>query len=189
MKKRKKPPTPRDDKEKEEDDGVLFRRAVAGTRPLQRDFVETMKARPVPRARFRRRDEAAALEESLDADLDDIETFAGERLRFRRPEVGPRTLKRLARGSYSVQNELDLHGMTMVEAEAALQVFMNDCLAAGHRCVRIVHGKGLGSGNRGPVLKPRVLELLTRWRDVLAFASARHVDGGSGAVYVLLRAR
>lgn len=169
------------------DDAALFRQAVAGARPLTRDIVEAPRRRPPPRARFRRDDERAALAESLEVDIDEIEIGAGERLQFRRPEIGQRTLRRLARGSYSVQAEIDLHGMTSSEADVALRDFINASLRAGHRCVRVVHGKGLGSGHAGPVLKSRVNRWLRRWRDVLAFASARQVDGGTGAVYVLLR--
>ena len=178
----------RHDNDAGDDADELFRRAVAGARPLaQRDVVHPPRRRPPPPARFRRRDEARVLEESLVDDIDETETGAGERLSFRRPEVGPRTLRRLARGRYSVQAEIDLHGMTAAEAEIALRDFIEASLAAQHRCVRIVHGKGLGSGHAGPVLKARVNGWLRRWRNVLAFASARQVDGGTGAVYVLLR--
>lgn len=175
-------PPPADD-----DDASLFRRAVTGARPLKQGFVAPERSRPKPRARFRRADEEAVLGESLDSSIDELETGAGERLQFRRPEVGQRTLRRLSRGSYSVQAEIDLHGMTVNEAERSLQQFINDCLRANHRCVRVVHGKGLGSGQRGPVLKAKVNRWLRRWREVLAFASTRQVDGGTGAVYVLLR--
>ncbi len=171
----------------DDDEASLFRRAVADARPLKKDFVEPERRRPAPRARFRRADEEAVLGESLDISVDELESGAGERLQFRRPEVGQPTLRRLSRGSYSVQAEIDLHGMTVKEAELALQDFINACLRANHRCVRVVHGKGLGSGHRGPVLKAKVNRWLRRWREVLAFASARQVDGGTGAVYVLLR--
>ncbi|MEQ8207971.1 MAG: Smr/MutS family protein [Woeseia sp.] len=171
----------------EDDETALFRRAVAGTRPLNTSYVEPERKRPAPRARFRRRDEDAVLTESLLGDTDDVEAGAGERLQFRRPEIGQRTLRRLARGSYSVQAEIDLHGMTAAAAELALQAFIRDSLRDNLRCVRIVHGKGHGSGLGGPVLKVKVNSWLRRWREVLAFASARQVDGGTGAVYVLLR--
>ncbi len=176
------------DPDANDDEAALFRRAVAGARPLKRpDAGEPQRSRPAPRARFRRCDERAVLGESLEADIDDLEVGAGERLAFRRPEVGPRTLRRLSRGRYSVQAELDLHGMTADEAAQALEEFLRRSLAAGHRCVRIVHGKGRGSGHAGPVLKVRVNRWLRRYREVLAFASARQVDGGTGALYVLLR--
>lgn len=185
----KKPDTGNDDSldDERDDEGSLFRQAVRGARPLQHDFVEVVRQRPPPRAMFRRRDDESVLRESLDGQIDDLEMHAGERLQFRRPEIGERTLRRLARGRYSVQGELDLHGLTAAEAESALRDFINECLERDYRCVRIVHGKGLGSGHRGPVLKPSVNRWLRRWREVLAFASARQIDGGSGAVYVLLK--
>jgi len=171
----------------DDDDAALFRAAIGGVRPVKRDFVEPLKKRPPPRARFRRADEQSVVQESLHGKIEELEASAGERLRFRRPEIGERTLKRLARGRYAVQAEIDLHGMTKAQAEEALRDFINSSLLAGHRCVRVVHGKGLGSGFGGPVLKASVNSWLRRWRNVLAFVSTRQVDGGTGAVYVLLR--
>jgi DNA-nicking Smr family endonuclease len=86
-----------------------------------------------------------------------------------------------------VAAELDLHGMTSELARSALREFMAECRRRDHRCVRIIHGKGRGSSNRGPVLKGKVNRWLRQRDDVLAFCSARPVDGGTGALYVLLR--
>ena len=97
-------------------------------------------------------------------------------------------LRRLRRGEYRVQREIDLHGLTVLEAKAALRAFLLDALEAHVHCVRIVHGKGLRSGHRGPVLKSAVSGLLRRSGAVLAYVSARPVDGGTGALYVLLGA-
>jgi DNA-nicking Smr family endonuclease len=171
-----------------EDDVSLFRRLMGDAKPLQ----PTQKApehrpRVSARARFTRQDERAALRESLEADIDESETGAGESLRFHRPSVGRRTMRKLARGNFSVQDEIDLHGMTVPEAKLALQEFIGECELGGYTCIRIVHGKGLGSGNRGAVLKAKVNKWLRQWNGVLAFVSARQVDGGTGAVYVLLR--
>ena len=127
------------------------------------------------------------LEESLGADVETLASMSGESLQFHRPSVGRRTLRRLTRGSYSIQDELDLHGMTVAEARDALADFVDASCRRGHTCVRVVHGKGLGSGQRGPVLKGKVDRWLRRWDQVLAFSSARQVDGGTGAIYVLLR--
>lgn len=96
-------------------------------------------------------------------------------------------MRRLARGGFSVQAEIDLHGMTASEAHEALAGFVEDSRARGLTCIRVVHGKGRGSGARGPVLKLKVDRWLRQWSGVLAFVSARQVDGGTGAVYVLLR--
>lgn len=170
------------------DDDELFRRAMAGAKPIKRDDrVEAPRRRPKAAARFTREDESRVLEESLLADIDDIEASSGQVLRFNRPSIGRRTMRRLARGNFAVQAEIDLHGMTVEEARSRLSDFIEQSAKSGLRCVRVVHGKGLGSGQRGPVLKPSVNRWLRRWGSVLAFVSTRQVDGGTGAVYVLLR--
>jgi DNA-nicking Smr family endonuclease len=97
------------------------------------------------------------------------------------------TLRKLRRGQYAVEAELDLHGLTRHVAHAALRQFLNDCVLRGLRCVRVIHGKGLRSGPSGPVLKEGVDHWLRKLDNVAAFASARPVDGGTGALYVLLR--
>jgi len=179
--------TKKDDKEPSEESG-LFRRLMGDTRPIRQDKrAPEYKPKPRPRARFRREDEHEVLKECLEADIDEIETGAGESLRFQRPSVGRRTMRKLARGSYAVQGEIDLHGMTVPEAKDALRDFIKESGYLGHTCVRVVHGKGMGSGHRGPVLKGKVNNWLRRWREVLAFVSTRQVHGGTGAVYVLLR--
>ena len=179
-----------DDHNDEQDDASLFRRLMSDITPLdQPQTVSPPRRKPPARARFSRADEQQALQDSLDSDVEEYETSAGEHLRFQRPAVGRRTMRRLARGSFAVQDELDLHGMTRTEAREALRDFIADCAGRGHTCVRIVHGKGRGSGDRGPVLKRNVNAWLRRWDTVLAFTSARQVDGGTGALYVLLRRR
>ena len=96
-------------------------------------------------------------------------------------------MRMLSRGSYAIQAEIDLHGMTEAEAKPKLERFVRRCASNNKLCIRIVHGKGLGSGERGPVLKRGVDRWLRQWDAVLAFVSARQVDGGTGAVYVLLQ--
>ncbi len=86
-----------------------------------------------------------------------------------------------------MQDEIDLHGMTVAEAKPKLQEFIEACARGGRLCVRVVHGKGLGSGHRGPVLKQKVNRWLRQWDPVLAFVSTRQIDGGTGAIYVLLK--
>jgi len=171
-----------------DDDRDVFRRALADAKPLRATRrAEEVIRKPAPRARFARADEMAALRESLEADIDDTESHGGESLRFHRPSVGKRTMRKLSRGSFSVQAEIDLHGMTVAEAKPRLSEFIANCARDGKLCVRVVHGKGLGSGNRGPVLKQKVNRWLRQWDSVLAFVSTRQVHGGTGAVYVLLR--
>lgn len=168
---------------------ALFREAVAGARPLKTDAVPPTPPKRKPIARSRRQDDRQVLAESLDFDLRDAESQNGDSLHFHRPSVGRKIMRRLARGGFSVQAETDLHGMTVAEARGALRDFLADSMARGHTCVRIVHGKGRGSGTRGPVLKRKVDHWLRQWDGVLAFVSARQVDGGTGAVYVLLKKR
>ncbi len=143
--------------------------------------------KPQPKAKFSRADEKDALRESMQADIDTMESSNAESMRYRRQTVGRRTMRKLARGRFSVQAEIDLHGMTVGEAKPRLADFIENCARQGLLCVRVVHGKGLGSGQRGPVLKNSVNHWLRKWDSVLAFVSARQVDGGTGAVYVLLQ--
>ena len=147
------------------------------------------KPRPKPRARFTKADERRALSESLQDDIDTLHHGYGDALRFHRSSVGRRTMRKLARGAYSVQAEIDLHGMTLAEAKPRLAEFVEFSAMQGKLCVRVVHGKGLGSGDRGPVLKNAVNRWLRKWDSVLAFVSTPQVDGGTGALYVLLQKR
>lgn len=165
-----------------------FRRAMSDAKRLQKDErVPQHKPKPKPRARFARADEQKVLNESLEDDIDTIEHGYGDALRYHRDSVGKRTMRKLMRGGYSVQAELDLHGMTLAEAKPRLSDFIEYSASQGKYCVRVVHGKGLGSGDRGPVLKNAVNRWLRSWDSVLAFVSTRQVDGGTGAVYVLLQ--
>jgi DNA-nicking Smr family endonuclease len=177
-----------EDADEDTEDARLFRQAVRGVRPLRADSAAPRPPHARPRARFTRADRAAVLRESLDVHGVDPEQLTGEALVFRRPHIGAGVLRRLRRGDYRVQREIDLHGMTVVEAKGALREFLVAALEQRVRCVRIVHGKGLRSGHRGPVLKAAVSSLLRRTGAVLAYVSARPVDGGTGALYVLLSA-
>ena len=170
-----------------DDDNDLFRRTMSDAKPLRSEpRIEPPARKPKPRARFTRADEKEALRESLQDDLDTMESSNAESMHYHRPSVGRRTMRKLARGRYSVQDELDLHGMTVEEAKPRLTDFIDNSVRKDHLCVRIVHDKGLGSGDRGPVLKSAVNRWLRKWDSVLAFVSARQVDGGTGALYVLL---
>jgi len=170
-----------------DDDGRLFRSAMADARPLEIDTVEPPRRRPRATARFSRLDERDVLRESLEAPAHAMEIANGSALSYRHPSVNLKTLRRLARGGISVQGEIDLHGLTSAEAKEVLKDFIAQSMRRGCTCVRIVHGKGLRSGPKGPVLKRGVDHWLRRWEPVLAFVSARQTDGGTGAVYVLLK--
>lgn len=173
------------------DDTQLFREAVRDVRPLGRPAEAAEQAarrprRPRPAARFARADRLAVLEESLRDEVIDPELASGEELVFQRGGVQPAVLRKLRRGDYRVQGEIDLHGLTVTEAKQALREFLAHALMRQWRCVRIIHGKGLRSGHRGPVLKGMVGAMLRKVGPVLAYVSARQVDGGTGALYVLL---
>lgn len=167
----------------------LFREAVRGVKPLGAPPLPPSAPKVRPRARFTRADRAAVLRESLDARDSDPALAAGDELVYYRPEIQPLVVRRLRRGEYRVQREIDLHGLTVAEAKQALREFLIEALEARVRCVRIIHGKGLRSGHRGPVLKTAVAAVLRRSGAVLAYVSARQADGGTGAVYVLLDGR
>jgi len=171
------------------DGALLFRRAVADVVPLPpSDRAELKRPRPRPLARQRQADERQVLIDAL-ADPWDWEAAVstGEELYFVRPGVPAAAMRKLRRGGWVIQAELDLHGHTGDEARVALAAFLNRCLRTDRRCVRIIHGKGHGSKNRLPVLKNKVRHWLTQREDVLAFCQARTVDGGAGAVIVLLK--
>ena len=145
------------------------------------------RARPAPVAEQRLRDELAVMREALSDDFD-VETLldTDEALSFRRPGMGPDVVRKLRRGVWSIQRQLDLHGFRREDARDALAVFIRDANKAGLRCVRVVHGKGLGSPGKTPILKGRVQSWLVQKREVLAFVQARPADGGAGALVVLL---
>jgi len=168
------------------DERALFQQAVADAVPLISGKVhhEPPRVPPIPRQRLR--DEAAALDESLAPAPLEVLLEGGDELSFLRSGL-PRTLLRdLRRGRWVLQSELDLHGMSREEARHALGGFLADSLARGDRCLRIVHGKGLGSPGREPVLKELVRVWLARRQEVLAYCQSRAADGGGGAVAVLL---
>jgi DNA-nicking Smr family endonuclease len=167
-----------------------FRRALAGVEPLpdpRRLPLARQRPRPVPRQT--RIDERAALAESLDGPLSvDDALESGEELAFLRDGMPRQVLRKLRRGHWVVEASLDLHGMNRVEAARSVAEFLRRCGLQRARCVRIVHGKGLGSHNREPVLKGKLRKWLMLRDEVLAFSQAPAAQGGSGAVLVLLKA-
>jgi DNA-nicking Smr family endonuclease len=149
--------------------------------------VEPFRIPPPPIASKRREDEQEVLNELARSTLDDdaeIEDDAS----FLRPGLPRDILRKLRRTHWVIQDDLDLHGMRGDEAAAAMAAFLSACKRRGLRCVRIVHGKGLRSVGREPVLKRRIRRLLTRRDEVLAFVEPRAAHGGGGAVVVLLEA-
>ena len=142
---------------------------------------------PEPVAAQRRLDELSVMREAL-SDEFDAQTLldTDDALSFRRPEIGPDVTRKLRRGGWSIQGQLDLHGLRRDDAREALSHFIKDAKKVGWRCVRIVHGKGLGSPGKTPVLKSKVQGWLIQKQEVLAFVQARPAHGGAGALVVLL---
>ena len=105
---------------------------------------------------------------------------------IRRPSVGPEVTRKLRKGDWSIQREIDLHGLRSDEARLALTAFIRDAHKHGLRCVRVVHGKGLGSPGKTPVLKSKVHSWLVQKNQVMAFVQAKPAEGGAGALVVLL---
>lgn len=169
-----------------EDDISAFRDAMNGVKPLKRRSTLPERPKPAPKARFSRQEHQEVLHESLHSPFDPADLETGEELVFLRPGIRADLLRRLRRGQFAVESEIDLHGLTRHSAHEALRQFIGESVARGLGCVRVIHGKGRGSGPRGPVLKHIVNRWLRRMDDVAAFATARPVDGGTGAVYVLL---
>lgn len=169
-----------------DDDRKLFRDAIGPIRRLP-GAKRAARASPPPLEPLQRQlDEAAVIKELLTHPIDPLEWSTGEELQWLRPGAQKRILTRLKRGHYAIKGELDLHHMNEEAAATAIFHFIEESLVMGHGCVRIIHGKGLRS--RGmPKLKLMTRRLLPRLPAVIAFTSARLVDGGSGAVYVLLR--
>jgi DNA-nicking Smr family endonuclease len=187
------------------DDARLFRAAVRDVKPLERTTPTATAAstaaastaaasrsaasarssgKPRKAHRATASDDMPLLPDGVPAE--DSVTGA-EVLSFRRPGVRTQTLRHLRRGLFPVEDQLDLHGLNQSTARDSLAEFIEQSRGAGYRCVRIVHGKGYRSGARGPILKIAVNSWLKRHGDVMAFTSARTIDGGTGALYVLLR--
>lgn len=167
----------------------LFRQSVGSVKPVNHDRAAIQRPQPAPVPTQRMRQERAVIEQLLSGDIDLSELETGDELLFGQPGVAPKMIKRLRKGHYSIRAELDLHGMTVPMARQALRRFLTERRAQGEHCVRIIHGKGHGSFNRQPVLKGKLDRWLRQRIEVLAFCSARPVDGGTGAIYVLLSRR
>lgn len=151
--------------------------------------VEPPKARIDPAPRQREADEQAVLREAI-SDEFDVETLldTDEALSFRRPDIGVNVVRKLRRGGWTIQAQIDLHGLRRDEAREQLAAFLRDVVKRGLRCVRVVHGKGNGSPGREPVLKGKVRTWLVQKQEVIAFVQARASEGGNGALIVLLNA-
>jgi len=175
--------------EESNEDWHLFRQAVQDVIPLYCDKVPLELPPPstFPKQRFL--DERQVLHDLLSEKFDPAEMETGDELLFLREGIQRSVLRKLRRGQFSINAELDLHGLIVSQAREAVVNFLHYCLDRGLRCVRIVHGKGYGSWQKQPVLKWKLNHWLRQRDEVLALCPARSIDGGTGAVYVLLKNR
>ena len=170
----------------DDDDAALFRAAIGPVRELPAAAPPPQAPKPRPSTRMAERDDAQARSEFRQL-LDGPLLQGGDTMQYRRDEVSPRVLRRLGRGEYAAQEELDLHHSDAQQAGTLLRLFLRDAVDVGLGCVRIIHGKGLYSSPDAPILKNLVDRMLRQRADVLAFHSAPAAQGGSGALLVLLR--
>ena len=173
----------------EQDEQELLREALQGVAPLQNnDRVVHQRRKPPPVASQRLADEARVLADSLsDEHPLDASLESGDELVYLRSGLAKSVMRKLRRGQWVVQDEIDLHGMRSEPARALLVDFLNQAMRQGHRCVRVVHGKGHRSPKGEPVLKRKMAHWLQQRDEVLAYCPAPAVDGGSGATVVLLK--
>lgn len=172
---------------KRQKESPLFRQAVQDVKPLHCDVIPIQSPRPPPHPRQKKMELEAIRQDMLSEHFDPAELETGEELVYLRPGLQQAVLKKLRQGRFSIHAELDLHGMIVPEARAEVSDFLKYCQLTQIRCVRIIHGKGNGSWGKQPILKTKLNHWLRQRDEVLAFCSARPVDGGTGAVYVLLK--
>jgi len=166
----------------------LFTRAVGKVAPIaNQERVWSPPQRPSTRPLQQDLDDEAVMHESMSDDFD-ISTLldVDDQLSFRRPGISTDVTRKLRKGEWSIQGQIDLHGLRSDEARNAMGQFIRDAKRMGWRCVRVVHGKGLGSPGKEPVLKSKVQRWLVQKNEVLAFVQAKPSDGGGGALLVLL---
>ena len=176
------------ERRKVESEKNLFILAAGAVKPLpDRRIAVLKKAPPPPKVMQYQQDEQAVLIEAI-SDEFDVGTLldVDDLLSFRRPGIGPDVTRKLRRGDWSIQRQIDLHGLRRDEAREHLSFFIREAHKQGIRCVRVVHGKGLGSPGKAPILKSRVHSWLVQKIEVLAFVQAKPADGGGGALVVLL---
>ena len=169
------------------DDAKLFRDAVADVRPLKTENKVSEKPRPKPYPKQHIADEQNVLEELATGISDEWIELSGDELNYARDGISRQIMRRLRTGRYIIEAELDLHGLRRDEAKRELIWFIKECSLNGFRCARIIHGKGQRSPNKQPVLKTKTANWLKQMDSVLAYCTAPKTDGGTGALYVLLK--
>lgn len=170
-------------------DANLFRREIGEVAPLAVPPRASLPRNPPPPLPVQTRlDEEAVLHEAISDEFDpEVLLDTDETLSYCRPGVSQEVVRKLRRGDWIVQAQIDLHGMRREEAREALAEFIRESVKRGLRCLRVIHGKGLGSIGKEPVLKGKVRAWLVQKSEVIAFCQARPHDGGAGAVVVLLQ--
>lgn len=175
-----------------EEEQQFFRDEVSDVRPLKSENrIETVKKQHSPRPLRNQHNQDIELLDNVEMMSDPIdlrEVEVEDVLFFARPGIQQKVQKKLRRGELPIEEELDLHGYTVVEAKTAILEFINECKKQHIRYIRIIHGKGYRSEKKIPILKTHVAHWLPQHQDILAFASARPADGGTGALYVILKA-
>ena len=172
-----------------DEDKSLFAQAVGPVRSIRAPQQVIHRSKPEPEPRQALLDEARVVGELMSSAIDPGDIEVGEEISYVKEGVAPRVLRNLKRGQYSIRDEIDLHQMTVAVARDAMKQFLDENRRDDRLCVKIIHGKGLRSRAAGPVLKRLVDSLLRRRNDVIAFASAKPAEGGTGATLVLLKHR
>lgn len=168
------------------DDSALFRNAVGKVKAIDSNTVNLQPAgKPSPFPKSKPLEQIDPLRNDIAEALDML--FQEDRIAFLAPGLQKNVLKKLRKGQYGLDAEIDLHGLTSRNAKQQLLNFLHDCVENGIRCVRVIHGKGYNSPDSQPVLKNDINMWLRQHQDVLAFCSAPPKAGGAGAVFVLLR--
>ena len=170
-----------------DDDLKLFREAVADVKPLRTQAKVADKPKPKPYPHQRIADEKKVIEELAKNLSDEWLELSGDELNYCRDGVSRQIMRRLRSGRYVIEAELDLHGLRRDQAKQELVLFIRECQLKKLRCVRIIHGKGQRSPNKKPVLKIKTAGWLKQMDQILAYCTAPGTDGGTGALYVLLK--
>ena len=170
-----------------DDDIKLFRDAVADVKPLKFQVKVSDRPKPQPYPSQRIADEKKVVEELAGKLSDEWQELSGDELNYRRDGVSQQIMRRLRNGRYVIEAELDLHGLRRDQAKQELVWFIRECQLKKLRCVRFIHGKGQRSPNKQPVLKTKTAGWLKQMDEILAYCTAPVTDGGTGALYVLLK--
>ena len=170
-----------------DEESALFKSAIGDVKPVHSNLADIQEKRPEAIPKKAQEDDRAVLKELLSDQITPDEFDSGEHLQFARPGMQKSVVRKLKKGQYARQASLDLHGHTQVEARKALTAFIAQAQRTQARCVLIIHGKSRHSAEKAPVLKPKVSAWLRSHPEVLAFCSAQPSEGGTGALYVLLR--